>query len=373
MDSVYRRVDGVTYGDISFTLFLAALAREMDVTIVGRLDPEPGPARYRIPDGVRFVALEHYASLARPWGALRSLGGSVRAFWGAISDADTVWLFGPYLHAQLFALVALVRRRRVVLGVRQDFPAYVRMRRPATRWMHAVADLLERTWRALSRRLATVVVGEQLAERYQGARALLTIAVSLVRDEDIDVARRDRGARGYEGELALLSVGRLDEEKNPLLLADVLALLRGRDPRWRMVVCGDGPLEGSLRERLHALGVSEHADLRGHVSLDRGLLELYRSSHALLHVSWTEGFPQVLIEAFACGVPAVATAVGGVAATAGSAALLVPPGDGEAAAAAVARIGAEPRLREQLVSEGLRIAAAHTIDQETRRVASFLR
>ena len=52
-----------------------------------------------------------------------------------------------------------------------------------------------------------------------------------------------------------------------------------------------------------------------------GLLALYRSAHVLLHVSWTEGLPQVLFEAFAAGLPVVATDVGGVAEAAGDGAL----------------------------------------------------
>jgi len=125
--------------------------------------------------------------------------------------------------------------------------------------------------------------------------------------------------------LRVLSVGRLDEEKNPLLLADVLANLRDGDSRWRLVVCGEGTLEGALAERLEQRGLADAADLSGYVQLDQGLMELYRSSHALLHVSWTEGVPQVLSEAFAARLPVVATAVGGVAEAVGEAALLIAP------------------------------------------------
>src|SRR5207248_2132734 len=82
-------------------------------------------------------------------------------------------------------------------------------------------------------------------------------------------------------------------------LADVLARLRVADPRWRLVVCGEGPLEGALRARLDALGVAEAADLRGYLPLDQGLRDAYRNAHAFLHVSLTEGLPQVLFEAFA--------------------------------------------------------------------------
>lgn len=372
-DSVYRELDGIVYGEIAFTLFLGALAGEMsELTVIGRLDAGPGSAHYPLPAGVRFIGLPHYASLTRPLDVLSSLGRSLRLFWQALDSNDRAWLFGPYLHAQLFALIAILRRRRVVLGVRQDFPAYVRSRRPSMRWMHLAADLLELGWRSLARVAPVVVVGPELAAHYRRSRRVLTIAVSLISAQDI-AAGAQAAHRDYGHELRVLSVGRLEEEKNPLLLADVLALLHARDARWRLVVCGDGPLAAALAERLVALGVTGAAELRGHVPLHGGLLELYRASHVFLHVSWTEGLPQVLTEAFASGVPVVATAVGGVASAVGDAALLIAAGDAPAAAQAVTRIGADPELRARLVTAGLRHASHHTLDREIKRVADFIR
>jgi glycosyltransferase involved in cell wall biosynthesis len=372
-DSVYREFDGVVYGEIAFTLFLGALAGEMtELTVIGRLDPAAGPAHYPLPDSVRFIALPHYESLARPLDVLSSLSRSLRLFWQALDSCDRAWLFGPYLHAQLFALLARVRRRQVVLGVRQDFPAYVRSRRPSMRWMHLAADLLELGWRSLARFAPVVVVGPELAANYRRSDRVLPIAVSLISTADIRAGEL-AADRDYGHELVLLSVGRLEEEKNPLLLADVLALLRAADPRWRLEVCGDGPLAGSLTDRLAALGLVDAAQLRGHVPLHEGLLELYRASHVFLHVSWTEGLPQVLTEAFASGVPVVATAVGGVASAVGDAALLVAAGDADAAARAVARIASDPELRSRLVSAGFAQARAHTLDREIKLVADFIR
>jgi glycosyltransferase involved in cell wall biosynthesis len=371
-DSVYRKIDGVVYGEIAFTLFLGALAEEInELTVIGRLDPGTGPAHYPLPDGVRFIGLPHYASLTRPLDVLSSLGRSLRLFWHALGSNDRAWLFGPYLHAQLFALLAMLRRRQVVLGVRQDFPAYVRSRRPSMRWMHLVADLLELGWRSLARLEPVVVVGPDLAANYRRAKRVLPIAVSLISAADVQAGER-AAQRDYGHELALLSVGRLEEEKNPLLLADVLSRLHADDPRWHLVVCGDGPLAGPLAERLAALGVAGAAQLRGHVPLHEGLLELYRVSHVFLHVSWTEGLPQVLTEAFASGVPVVATAVGGVSSAVGEAALLVGAGDAQAAAQAVARIASDAALRSRLVSAGFAQARAHTLDREIKLVADFL-
>lgn len=80
----------------------------------------------------------------------------------------------------------------------------------------------------------------------------------------------------------------------------------------------------------------------------------------------------MLVEAFASGVPVVATAVGGVAEAVDGAALLIPPGDPGAAAAALARIAQDPELRRALVESGLERARRNTIERETARVAAFI-
>jgi glycosyltransferase involved in cell wall biosynthesis len=237
--------------------------------------------------------------------------------------------------------------------------------------MHRAADLLEGSWRRIAKRCPVVVVGPSLRRNYSHSPAVLEIAVSLVSAADV-AAGRVAGARIYDGQLQLLSVGRLDPEKNPLLLADAFAQIHRADQRWRLVVCGEGPMTDGLERRLRELGLSEVAEIRGYVPLHGGLLDLYRSSHAFLHVSLTEGMPQVLIEAFASGVPVVATAVGGVPDAVGSAALLIPANDADAAAAAVLRTGSDVALRGELIDAGLRHAERHTLEQESARVAQLI-
>lgn len=373
VDSVFREAHGVVHGEIAFTRFVSALSSDqITVTQTGRLDREPGPAHYRLDEGSGFVGLPYYRTLTRPGEALASLWQSLRLFWRALDGTDTALLFGPSLHALLFALLTAVRRRRLVLGVRQDFPVYVRSRRPSLRWMHLAADLLEHCWRAVARFAPVIVVGDDLRAHYHRSPRVLTIAVSLISDRDIDAGELAAAGRDYDGGLQLLSVGRLDVEKNPLLLVEVLALLRREDPRWQLLICGEGPLEPELASRIAELGLSEVAEIRGYVPLHDGLLDLYRDSHVFLHVSLTEGVPQVLSEAFASGVPVVATAVGGVPAAAGDAALLVPPADAHAAATASSRVALDRATRARLIESGLGRARAQTLEHELAAVAQFL-
>ncbi|MDQ2939922.1 MAG: glycosyltransferase, partial [Actinomycetota bacterium] len=170
----------------------------------------------------------------------------------------------------------------------------------------------------------------------------------------------------------VLSVGRLDSEKNPLMLADVLARLVEEDPRWRLVVCGEGSLADQLDARLRELGVDGKAELRGYVAQDSGLAALYGDCQMLLHVSWTEGLPQVLYEAFAAGLPVVATDVGGVREASGDAVTLVPAGDPGAAAQALRELSEDEALRNRRTEAGYELVRGATIQAECLRVAEFL-
>jgi glycosyltransferase involved in cell wall biosynthesis len=369
-DYVYRRVDGVVHAERAFALFLAGLLPHVErLRLIGRLAPGTEGIRYALPPEVELAPLEHYATLVDPVAVARSLAGSIGQMWRALDEIDVVWALGPYPHAFLLVLLARARRRTVVLGVRQDWPSYVRMRRPGRRWLHRAADLMEWIWRTLARRFPVVAVGPELSAHYARSPSVLDLTVSLVPARSVVASIPDRD---YDSDLSVLSVGRLAEEKNPLLLADVLAGLREQDPRWRLLVCGEGDLAAALSARLSELGVADRAEMLGYVAMGPELLELYRTSHALLHVSWTEGFPQVLVEAFASGLPVVATAVGGVAGGAGDAALMIGPGDPQAAVRALVRIAHDPGLRERLGSAGLSRAHELTFEAQVGRLASFL-
>jgi glycosyltransferase involved in cell wall biosynthesis len=368
-DNWYRPDPDGVHADRSLVVFIGSMATAAEhVVLLGQLDPNLPRAHYRVPDEVDFVGLPSYPSMLSVR-APPAMLASLRRFWRVLGKVDVVWLLGPHPLCLAFAALAALRRRRVALGVRQDFPAYVRSRHPGRWIVHLAGDLLELSYRLLSRRCPTVVVGPQLARNYSCAGRLLSISVSLVRDSDIgDPAEASR--RSWDGERTVLTVGRLETEKNPLMLADVLKRLDGG--HWRLLICGEGPLAGELRARLRELGVEDRAELLGYVPVHDGLLDRYRAANAFLHVSWTEGMPQVLLEAFASGTPVVATAVGGVPEAAGDAALLIPPGDPDAAARALERLAADPELRRRLVAAGIERLRGRTLEAQSALVARFL-
>ena len=370
-DYPYSTDGDAVYAERAFALFLARLSQRLEhMTIVGRLRPDAAAGRYRL-SRAGFVPLPYYESLARPLDVGRAMVRSMAAFWRALDDVDACWLLGPHPLALAFAAIAFVRRRRIFLGVRQDLPEYVGNRHPGRRSFGLAARVLDAAYRTLGRRCPTIVVGPALAARYRAASRLLEITVSLVEPADV-VSFEQASQRSYDNDLTILSVGRIDQEKNPLALADVLAALLADDPRWRLVVCGEGPLSDALRERLEALEVEHRARLAGYVEHGDALVRAYREAHFLLHSSWTEGLPQVLVEALAAGLPVVASDVGGIREALGHAVRLVAPGDTPGAAAQLRALAGDREARERLLAAGLQYARDHTIEAEVDRVAGFL-
>ncbi len=380
LDVVYRAVDtphGERFStDRAFILFACEVASHFrSLTVFGRVLPSAEPSEYELAAGTEVVRLPYYANLRRLGAVARALVGTVRAFVRNVDRVDVLWIFGPHVFGSLLVLLALLRRRPVVLGVRQDTVGYTRGRIGARRWLPVLAAVrvLDLVDRLASRRLPVTVVGDDVGRRYGAPRPkVLVMTVSLMRAADVVDAPRPRD---WSGELELLTVGRLEPEKNPLLVVELLAELERRHPgRHRLTWIGRGVLEEAVRQRASELRVDDRIELNGYVPFGPELLEHYRRAHVFVHVSLTEGLPQVIVEAHASGTPIVATDVGSVGAAleGGSAGILVPPRDLQALVEGVELLVDDPVARDRMVERGLELARMRTLEHETARVAEFI-
>jgi glycosyltransferase involved in cell wall biosynthesis len=377
VDDVYSvtNVEGVERlaTDRSFMLFAAEVASHFGALVVfGRRSDAGETVDHLLPEGTQFVELPFYTDLLELGSVAAAGPGTARAMWSGLDLVDAVWVFGPHPLGLLLVAMALLRRKPVVLGVRSDTAAYYRSRLSGRRAAAAgaAATMLDGAYRLLARGLPLTVVGTDLARGYPGPR-VLPMTVSLVREQDLGAPPE----RDWSGRIALLSVGRLDREKNPLLLVELMQLLESAEPgRFQLHVAGTGPLAGPLEAAAEAAGVGENVRLLGYVPSGDRLLDLYRRAHVFVHVSLTEGVPQVLVEAFAAGAAVVATDVGGVGAAAddGGAALLVPPGRPDELARAVRALVEDAELRGRLVRRGLELADELTLERQARSTADFI-
>ena len=123
----------------------------------------------------RFLAASLLPDARSPARHCAHGGGDV----GVLADrraVDCVWLLGPSPFAIVFAVLATLRRKQIVLGVRQDYPTYVRARLSGRRGIRdcAVIDL---AFRGLARLHPVIVVGRR-STRSIARPGLLEIAVS---------------------------------------------------------------------------------------------------------------------------------------------------------------------------------------------------
>jgi glycosyltransferase involved in cell wall biosynthesis len=136
-------------------------------------------------------------------------------------------------------------------------------------------------------------------------------------------------------------------------LLEAVAKLRTERP-VELVVVGR-PREGSIiPATIERLGLDGAVQFVGGVDHDR-IVELYAEAEVAVVPSLYEGFSLPAIEAMACGVPLVATTGGAlpeVVGRDGDTALLVPPGDAGALAAAIGRLLGDPALRRQIGTAG---------------------
>ncbi|HTL56091.1 MAG TPA: glycosyltransferase [Candidatus Limnocylindrales bacterium] len=137
--------------------------------------------------------------------------------------------------------------------------------------------------------------------------------------------------------------------KNLGLLLDACALLAEHGVRFRCILLGDGPCRRELEAARARLGLLEIVEMRGAAEQSQVLAWWQHAAVGVL-TSDSEGVPVSLMEAAACGVPAVATSVGGVPELVedGVTGLLVPPRDAPALASALERLLGDQSLRRRL-------------------------
>jgi glycosyltransferase involved in cell wall biosynthesis len=155
-----------------------------------------------------------------------------------------------------------------------------------------------------------------------------------------------RDELGLDGD-ALVFAGRLGPQKALGVLLRALVAV----PEVALTVAGDGPERAALERTSRELGLDGRVSFLGAVPRDR-VLRLFRAADAAVLPSAWENFPHTVVEALAVGCPVIATQVGGVSEVVrdGENGLLVPPGDPNALAGAIARFFAEGELRAGLAA-----------------------
>lgn len=213
------------------------------------------------------------------------------------------------------------------------------------------------------RRASFIVCISEFHRRFfleEGARPQQLQVVYCGIDLSHFVPRRPRRERGEP--VVVVSSGRLVEKKGFVQLVEACGILRDEGVRFRCVIGGDGPQEGLLRAKVAELGLQDHVSLTGQALTQEALPDFMHAGHIYaLPCVWAkdgdvDGLPQMLMEAMACGLPAVSTRLVGIPdlITDGETGLLVESGNVRELAAALRRLIEDAALADRLAAGGER-------------------
>jgi len=298
--------------------------------------------------GVRIIDLKKRSR----WRNLDFLARLIRT--ARAEQPDVVYALLP-----LSNLLALLLRHvgggcAIACGVRASDVSH----QPKLDWLMRLAAQLERQ---LVRHADVVIVNSQTGARYLcGDRQFPNVVVidngieTQTLSFDESGRRRMRVAWEAQHDTPVVGcVARLDPIKDHVTLLRAFALLRQSHPDARLICVGTvvEPHASELRSLARQLQID--AAVRW-IERESQLRDLYSGFDTLCLSSISEGFPNVLAEAMACGVPCVATDVGDARRILSSADFLVPAGDPNALAQALVQALAQGRVFSEQRADKIR-------------------
>jgi sugar transferase (PEP-CTERM/EpsH1 system associated) len=237
-----------------------------------------------------------------------------------------------------------------------NVPAVVHTRHGRQRAEGHVLPALSRIATAWTSRF--VAVSEDAARIARDAERVPAAKLSVIHNGiDVEQFSADRVPRPQSGGRAI-SVGRLDPIKDQGTLLRAVRLVVDRMPDFRLDMVGDGPSRPELEALRETLGLADHVLFHGYQEDVRPLLV---AADVFLLSSISEGVSIALLEAMACGLPAVATDVGGnrEVIVPGECGCLVPAGSPEALASGMLSVLADAGSFERM-----RHAARRRIEEQ---------
>ena len=203
-------------------------------------------------------------------------------------------------------------------------------------------------------------------------------AISIYGERDVDTiplavprpcfTPAPRGALGLdltEQDTVLVTVGRLVARKG---LGDLLEVVKQLgDPRFKLVVVGEGPARAELEARARSLGIAGALRFTGFVPEERKR-QILEASDLYVSTSLHEGFGIVFLEAMQHGLPVVCFDRGGQTDFVNdSVGRLLPLGDLARCRAAILEIAGDPALRARLGAAARRLADEYSVERYARR------
>ena len=167
--------------------------------------------------------------------------------------------------------------------------------------------------------------------------------------------------------LQIAFLGRLSPEKGIVDLIKSIIPLQGK---IRLSIIGGGVQEPELKQMIADNQLEEVVSLYGYMAWGEKLLEILRKQHLFVLPSYSEGLPTAIIEAMSCGLPVIATRVGGIPEIVKDNVngFLYEAGNVGELTECIARMETDEKLRQVLAKEAIKYAKLNTHEKQLERL-----
>ncbi len=317
LETGYYKEGETLFCEDIYTILLNNLSREdtFSFSFLGRQLGGKKENMYRIDRYDRFWELTPFndlAALCVEWPLFKRRNKpTLSAF---VQSVDKLLVMSPMPICIELIKLAEKYGKPIVLLARQDTRRVLPQRyRGVKKWFATVlAYYFERQVERLVAKhkdITVMALGSKIAERFgQFTHNVHCMASSRYRLSDIMLPEA-LPPIDWAHTVNLLFVGRVEVNKG---LSELLACLSGNMPfDWHLTIVGNGAFMPEVKRLIKQYGMSEKVELAGFISFGPHLMEQYKSHDIFILPSYSEGLPQVVLEAMAGGCFVMATNVGG--------------------------------------------------------------
>jgi len=217
-----------------------------------------------------------------------------------LKDVDLVFAsFFEYVAFELLLLKLICKKAKFVVYIIGDYPER-NYKKNKSLFLKKFLEFAQ--WLSVNLSSESWFISEYLLKRYGNKNSIVIRSSSIKKENIINNFKK------FTSPFILVFVGRIEQDKNPLLLPVILKKIQEKEFNIRLKIVGDGPLKEKLFEKINQLNLEKIVDFYGWVKDKERIFEILDESNVLFLPSIAgEGTPLVFFEAFSRGLPIIST------------------------------------------------------------------
>jgi glycosyltransferase involved in cell wall biosynthesis len=217
-----------------------------------------------------------------------------------LKDIDLVFApFFEYVAFEFLLLKLICKKAKFVVYIIGDYPE----RNYKKRKNLFLKNFLKfAQWLSIKLSSESWFISEYLLKKYRSKNSIVVRSSSIKEGNIVNTAKK------IISPFILVFIGRIEQDKNPLLLPIILKKVQEKRFDISLKIVGDGPLRENIIEKINQLNLDKNVYFYGWVKDKEKIFEILDESNVLLLPSIAgEGTPLVFFEAFSRGLPVIST------------------------------------------------------------------